>query len=97
MNFDPTIGPGCFLFRRAGTFSYAELVHPADFRQSTLAARESSSADVRLAHRLFHRRLEKGVILRSRLRGVFLPREHDMELAAAEYRRFAASEPPPTA
>ena len=49
-----------------------------------------------LSHRLFAERLEKGVILRSRIRGLFVPRDHDTELAQSEYRRFAASEPPLT-
>jgi hypothetical protein len=95
--FEPATGPGCFLFRQQSSPSYVEMVHPADFRQATLTFHGSPVGKFALAHRLFHRRLEKGVILRSRLRGVFVPHDRDMELAAAEYRRFAASEPPLTA
>ena len=51
---------------------------------------------VRLTHRLFAERLEKGVILRSRIRGLFIPRSHTDELARHEYRRFAASKLPLT-
>jgi hypothetical protein len=89
--------PGCSLLRPIGHGpSYIEMVHPADFRQTTFEWTTDSSPVVRLAHRLFVERLEKGVILRSRIRGLFVPRSHDTELARSEYRRFAASEPPLT-
>jgi hypothetical protein len=89
--------PGCTLLRPIGQGpSYIEMVHPADFRQTTFEWTTDSSPAVRLAHRLFAERLEKGVILRSRIRGLFVPRSHDTELAQTEYRRFAASEPPLT-
>ncbi len=89
--------PGCTLLRPIGQGpSYIEMVHPADFRQTTFEWTADSSPAVRLAHRLFAERLEKGVILRSRIRGLFVPRDHDAELAQSEYRRFAASEPPLT-
>jgi hypothetical protein len=88
---------GCCLLRPIGTGpSYIEMVHPADFRQTTFQWTTDSAPEVRLAHRLFVERLEKGVILRSRIRGLFVPRSHDAELARSEYRRFAASEPPLT-
>jgi hypothetical protein len=89
--------PGCTLLRPIGQGpSYIEMVHPADFRQTTFEWTTDSSPAVRLAHRLFAERLEKGVILRSRIRGLFVPRSHDTELAQSEYRRFAASELPLT-
>jgi len=87
--------PSCCLIRRFGSSpSYVEMVHPSDFRQTTFEWASESPPVVRLSHRLFAERLEKGVILRSRIRCLFVPRSHASELARAEYRRFAASEPP---
>ena len=96
--FHGSDSPGCCLLRPVGSGpSYLEMVHPADFRQTTFEWTTDSPPVVRLAHRLFAERLEKGVILRSRIRGLFVPRSHDTETARTEYRRFAASEPPLTA
>lgn len=96
--FHASDSPGCCLFRPIGSGpSYIEMVHPADFRQTTFEWMADSSPVVRLSHRLFAERLEKGVILRSRIRGLFIARSHDTETARTEYRRFAASEPPLTA
>lgn len=90
--------PGCCVIRPVGAMpSYVEIVHPADFRQTTIDWMSESPPVVRLAHRLFAERLEKGVILRSRIRGLFVPRGHDEELARREYRRFAQSALPLTA
>jgi len=97
MVFAPKSGPACFLFRSAAPLSYVEMVHPADFRHSTLHAIDSAAGIWQLQHRLFEQRLEKGVILRSRLRGMFVARDADMAIAASEYRRFGSSEPPLTA
>ena len=91
-------GSDCCLIRPIGMVpSYAEMVHPADFRQTTFELSSASPPVARLTHRLFAERLEKGVILRSRIRGSFVPRGQAAEIARAEYRRFAASEPPLTA
>jgi hypothetical protein len=96
--FHASESPGCCLLRPIGSGpSYIEMVHPADFRQTTFEWTTDSSPVVRLSHRLFAERLEKGVILRSRIRGLFIVRSHDTETARTEYRRFAASEPPLTA
>lgn len=97
--FEPGTGTGCLMFREAGALSYLEMVHPADFRQTQLVVGSADSAGCHLEHRLFESSvggLEKGVILRSRLRGMFLRGQQAEELALAEYRRFAASEPPLT-
>ncbi len=86
--------PACFLVRPThANYSYAEMVHPADFCGSELG---TSSDGVSLTHRLFAARLEKGVILRARVRGALLPRRDDERLAAAVYAALAASEPPLT-
>ncbi len=90
-------GAGCFLCRPADLeMSYLEIVHPLDFRESLLAKTLGADAAIEISHRLFGGRLEKGVILRSRLLGVLLPREGDLALAEEIYRRFADSEPPLT-
>jgi len=83
------------LFRPAGfDFSYAELIHPADFRGAEL---KSLSDGVQfLVARLFGGELEKGVILRARVRGVFLPRRGDLALAALVFADFARQPPPLT-
>ena len=51
---------------------------------------------MRIGHRLFPERLEKGVILRSRFRGYFAPAKIEPGAIAAAYRAFAHSEPPLT-
>jgi hypothetical protein len=88
-------GPGCLLFRLAGTeVSYAEMIHPADFRHSRLWGSSDVAGELCVRHRLFSGRLEKGVILRARVRGVFLPRRRDTQVAAACYSAFGATGPP---
>lgn len=88
-------GPACWLFRlNAEDFTYVEMVHPADFVSNSL--QEVAPGEIEHATRLFRGPLEKGVILRSRLRGVVLPRAGDVAAAIACYQEFAASEPPLT-
>jgi hypothetical protein len=92
---EPENGLGCLLFRQAGlNVSYVEMVHPSDFHhdefvQSGLAKNESC-----LMHHLFHATLEKGVALRSRVRGLFIPRIDDVRIAAECYNEFVVSDPP---
>jgi hypothetical protein len=88
-------GPGCVLFRLpdAGQ-SYVEMVHPVDFQHDELASAAGEGPHVRASHRLFQESLEKGVLLRSRVRGIFLPRTNDLAVAAQAYAEFAAEEPP---
>lgn len=93
-SLDPQDGPGCFVFRIPGLrWSYVELIHPADFHHAELTA---DGATVQLAQRLFGEQLEKGVILRSRLRGLYVPRDRDEVLAARAYADFSAAAPPLT-
>jgi hypothetical protein len=88
-------GPGCLLFRlRPSDLSYVEMVHPADFCHDALANEPEQPFRVRATHCLFSNALEKGVILRGRVRGIFLPRGNDMAVAAAAYAQFAAEDPP---
>jgi hypothetical protein len=49
---------------------------------------------LRIAHRLFRTTLEKGVILRARVRGVFVNRHDDARSAADCYAAFATADPP---
>lgn len=90
----PESGLGCFQFANfGGQLGYAEMVHPADFRRSKLTA---GRGGLRLSHRLFAERLEKGVILRSRLRGFFATTDGSPDMIANAYNSFAQSEPPLT-
>jgi hypothetical protein len=92
-------GTGCFLFRAPQTdVTYVEMVHPVDFSCSLLDAQpQGLERHFEIRHRLFVQRLEKGVILRARVRAAFLPRQDDVAAAAALYQEFAAAEPPLTA
>lgn len=93
-------GPRCLLFRLpGGTVSYAEMVHPSDPGRSEIqwASGGSATAPVgELRHHMFASDLEKGVILRARVRGLFLAREGDEKSAARHYEAFVAAAPPLT-
>lgn len=86
---------GLFLFRStaAGAWSYCEASHPKNEAASQIVR---NAGCIRLVHRLFDRPLEKGVILRSRIRGALVPREDDEAAATAMYRKFIESQPPLT-
>lgn len=85
----------CTVFRMAGAgLSYAEMVHPSDFQRDELLREPDPIVPAQLRHWVFPPALEKGVILRARIRGFFLPREDDFRLAATAARAFAASQPP---
>ena len=76
-------------------WSYVQMAHPADLRRDETATEPGPVAATRLRHFLFPPQpLEKGVILRARVRGVFLPREADAKTAAACYDAMVAAEPP---
>ncbi len=94
----PDTGSGCFQFQLADApLAYTEMVHPADFHRSTVDRGVDGTSSIRLSHQLFAQNLEKGVILRSRIRSVFAPAETDAVTSARAYQEFAASEPPLTA
>lgn len=79
---------GLVLLRLPGkAISYAAMVHPSDFRGGEIDVLRGK--EVRLSFGLFGEHLEKGVIRRVRLRGLFLPRERDEELALAAFQAFA--------
>jgi len=90
----PEQGPGCLLFRFPdGKLSYMEMVYPSDFRGDELTPAGDALS---IRHRLFSGDLEKGVILRGRVRGLLLPRDGDQAAAAAAFVAFAQSPPPLT-
>jgi hypothetical protein len=102
-NFTATPGnhsTGCFIARlNSVPYSYIEMVHPADFCRSTLNIRQPSPANTAgtaIQHHLFQQRLEKGVILRARVRSALVAQEYDESAAVAAYLNFAAAEPPLT-
>lgn len=89
--------PGCFLARLGGAkLSYVEMVHPTDYEQSEAFLDDSASPRAQFSHRLFAQRLEKGVILRARVRAALVERRNDEVIALAAYQHFAAAEPPLT-
>jgi len=91
-------GAGLFLFRLPDSAcSYAEMIHPADFTTGKIRKDSSKGPLVRSEFRLFDEPLEKGVIRRSRVRGVFLPGEEDEKAAIECYRDFVKSAIPLTA
>lgn len=88
-------GPGCYLWRLSGDrWSFAEMLPPGDFHSTDI--QRDAGGVVTLSHRLFGRSLEKGVILRSRVRGVLLDRARDAHAAMAWYRDLLCSELPLT-
>jgi hypothetical protein len=92
---------GCFIARIAvGSHSWVEMVHPTDFRGSQATFSDSNSLPdhdaVGLSHDLFEQRLEKGVILRARIRAALVKQDHDSECANAALDRFSSAEPPLT-
>lgn len=95
----PRDGPGCLLLRLpASPWSYAEMIHSADFQQDSIrfGASDSSARLASIEHGLFPGTLEKGVILRARLRGVFLRASDATAEAAKDYLDFLRSPLPLT-
>lgn len=83
------------VFRPHGAaYSYLEMVQPSDFAGANLELRGGEL--LRFSHHLFAERLEKGVIRRVRLGGMFLPRGDDLEQARTIYREFISAPLPLT-
>ena len=74
--------------------SYLEMTHPSDFQSLDY---EHHNGAVSVCWNLLGQFLEKGVIRRARLQGVWLPRQDDQQTAVERYRRFADSAAPLTA
>jgi hypothetical protein len=96
---DAPEAPACHLFRLPGRrYSYAEMVQPADGRQSHWEG-WLAAGDYRfeLRHELFAQRLEKGVILRARVLGMILDRDDDQAAVLAHWNSFLREPLPLTA
>ncbi|MBL8828207.1 MAG: hypothetical protein JNM18_14600, partial [Planctomycetaceae bacterium] len=82
----------CVLVRPNGVdWSYVELVHPLDFHATEL---RRSGERLQIRQALFVNFLEKGVILRSRVRGAIVDRSGDLETGRALYRQLCETAPP---
>jgi len=93
---DSTTG-GAFVFRPSGaSWSYVEMVHPAGWSGTRLIQQDAPNPSLLLTHRLFDTELEKGVIMRARVRGIFVPRQADLDNARAAFAVFDAEPPPLT-
>lgn len=85
----------CILLRnQEASWSYAEMAAPED--RATTNLDRASDQDVALQRSFGGEFLEKGVIRRMRIRGVFLPREDDLNVGAKLFERFCKEEPPLT-
>jgi hypothetical protein len=78
----------CVLVVRGADWAYVEMIHPHDLLSWTA---DSAASGAVLTHDLFDEQLEKGVILRARLRGVFAAGDVEAEaLATDAYHAFLA-------
>jgi hypothetical protein len=92
---DANESSGAFLFRlHSSPYSYLEMVHPNDFVTIEFARQTNSQGILSTQFSMFDERLEKGVIRRGRLRGIFLPREEDTAQALQCYHQFLDSAVP---
>jgi len=86
---------GCWLCRLPTVgLTYGEMAHPADVEREEVVTADAGTIEV--SHHLFSQPLEKGVILRARARGVFVPIADDSRAMAAAYDRFLAAPLPLT-
>ena len=91
VEIDQSVTPGIVLYRPPGdSVTYVEFCHPHDGIGVTI---QKQGDYVVVQQRLFGHDLEKGVILRGRLRGLLVPRAVDVEAARAAFQRFIV-EPP---
>jgi hypothetical protein len=90
---EPGDGTSAILCRFAREASYFEITYPSDFRRVELAR---TATGLLIRRPLFGPDLEKGVILRSRIRGGFVPRDQDEALAGAACQAFLESPLPLT-
>ena len=86
---------GVLLRDTVASWSYLEMTHPEDL--GTWQATDVEADEWNLQRTLGGEFQEKGVIRRMRVRGIFLPREGDLELAPQLLNEFADSPPPLTA
>ena len=72
-------------------WSYVEMSHPEDCSRIIARVRRGSA---QVCFGLFGLDLEKGVILRGRVRAAFIDRKDDMEHVAELYHEFSVADPP---
>lgn len=85
----------CLVFREVSTgISYCEMLHPLDVHETNISPIPDQPSMCESSHRLFVRRLEKGVILRARLRCVLCSTQFVEQISTHQYERLSASEPP---
>jgi len=94
LDLDCAIG-SCLLFCAKEGWCYAELVRPTDPCRATLTAAGDASSGIHLRRQLFpSAALEKGVILRTRIRALFFQHEADLKLLARGYKDFVTADMP---
>lgn len=95
---DRADGFRCLLAERGGLdFAYAEMVHPQDDEGSELrSAGDGTEGGLVLRHALFVDSLEKGVILRARIRGLIVARAEARARTASEFAALVAAPLPLT-
>jgi hypothetical protein len=77
------------------TLSYAQLFHTVDLCSLSWSHQPASDTST-LTTTLFRERLEKGVVRQAWLRGIWLPRASDREVAVEHCRQVDVSAPPLT-
>jgi hypothetical protein len=78
----------------AGGWLYAEMVHPDDVSRRIREGGRTLALALTTRYGLFGHDIEKGVVLRARLRGLWLRSEQAKEVALARFEEFL-EEPPP--
>lgn len=71
---------------RGAAWSYVQIVHPVDYSRPCDTSK--TPAGLQLSATLFGRHLEKGVIMRARVRGAIVARARDEAAATALYNDF---------
>jgi len=88
---DDSVKPAMLIYRPTGLeISYAEFCHPQDGME---LYHQTDSGMTTTRFRLFGHDLEKGVILRGRLRSIVVPRAFDILAAHAARNRFLSETP----
>ena len=86
--FDLPAYQGCatIVRPRDAAWSYVQIVHPVDYARPCRTSQ--TPAGLQLRTMLFGRYLEKGVIMRARVRGAIVARTRDEAAATALYNDF---------